>query len=92
MALASALLSKVGHSPTLATILMVEDALAKSGETVSLADLKRKLPRKVMHSTLLQVLDYLQASGKVFIGTKGLTWVFAPRPEIEALKRRGLKL
>ena len=54
--------------------------------------LKRKLPRKVMHQTLLQVLDYLQLSGKIVIGTKGVLWVFAERKEINALIKRGLEV
>ncbi|PIT85376.1 hypothetical protein COU36_03635 [Candidatus Micrarchaeota archaeon CG10_big_fil_rev_8_21_14_0_10_59_7] len=71
---------------------MVEDALRKADEPPTLAELKRILPRKTMHSTLLTILDYLQQSGKILITTKGIVWVFAPRKEIEALKRRGLTL
>jgi len=81
-----------GHWPTLNTVLMVEDALRKADEPPTLAELKRILPRKTMHSTLLTILDYLQQSGKILITTKGIVWVFAPRKEIEALKRRGLTL
>ena len=85
-------LLQVAHSPTLNTVLMVEETLSKAKEPLSLAELKRRLSRQVMHSTLLQVLNYLQESGKIFIGTKGIVWVFAPRPEIEAMKRRGLRI
>ena len=35
-----------GHSPNLQTILMVEETLKKSGELISVAEIKRKLPRK----------------------------------------------
>ena len=73
------------HSPTLNTVMMVEDLLKEAGEILSLAELKRQLPRKVMHQTLLQVLDYLQLSGKIIIGTKGILWVFAERKDIEAM-------
>lgn len=86
------MLERVGHSPTLNTVLMVERVLESAGEPLALAELKRSLPRKVMHSTLLAVLDYLQQSGKILITTKGLVWIFAPRQEIEALKKRGLEL
>jgi hypothetical protein len=88
----SVVVDKVGHSPTLNTVLMVEETLEKAGEPLTLAELKRELPRKVMHSTLTQVLDYLQESGKIIITTKGIVWVFAPRAEIEAMKKRGIEL
>ena len=71
---------KIVHSPTLNTILMVEDVL-KQGELITIADLKRKLPKKVMHQTLIQILDYLQLSGKLIIGTKGVLWIFTYRNE-----------
>jgi len=45
-----------------------------------------------MRPTLMNVLDYLQESGKILITTKGIVWIFAPRPEIEAMKRRGLQV
>lgn len=79
---------RLAHSPNLNTILMVEETL-KDGELVTLADLKRKLPKKVMHQTLLRILDYLQLSGKIVIGTKGVLWVFAERKELDELIKRG---
>lgn len=82
---------KLVHSPTLNTILMVEDVL-KSGELMTLAELKKRLPKKVMHQTLLQILDYLQFSGKIMIGTKGILWVFAERKELNELMKRGTEV
>ena len=83
---------KMGHSPNLGTVLMVEDILKEAKEVVSLAELKRMLPRKVMHQTLLQILDYLQLSGKIIIGTKGILWVFTPRKELDGLIRKGTEI
>lgn len=82
---------RLAHSPNLNTILMVEETL-KNGELVTLADLKRKLPKKVMHQTLLQILDYLQLSGKIVIGTKGILWVFAERKELNELIKKGTEV
>lgn len=82
---------RLAHSPNLNTILMVEGTL-KNGELMTLADLKRKLPKKVMHQTLLQILDYLQLSGKIVIGTKGILWVFAERKELNELIKRGTEV
>ena len=55
---------QVSHSPTLNTVLMVENILKKAGEVITVAELKRKLPKQVMHNTLLQILDYLQIGGR----------------------------
>jgi hypothetical protein len=79
------IVEKVKHSPTLNTVLMIEKTIKDSGETLSVAELKRRLPRKVMHNTLLQVLDYLQLSGKILIGTKGVVWIYTTRKELEKM-------
>lgn len=82
----------LGHSPTLNTIFMVEEILKDNDELLTLAELKRRLPRKVMHNTLLQILDYLQFSGKIIIGTKGILWIFTERKELNELIRRGTEV
>ena len=79
------------HSPTLNTVLMVEETL-KDGGLMTLAELKRRLPRKVMHQTLVQILDYLQFSGKIVIGTKGILWIFTERKDLNELMKRGTEV
>ena len=83
---------QVMHSPRLITVLMVEDVLKNAGGLMTIAELKRRIPRKVMHQTLLQVLDYLQVSGKIVIGTKGVLWVFTERKELDMLIKRGTEI
>ena len=78
--------------PTLSTILMVEDTLKKANELLTIAEIKRKLPKKVMHQTLLQILDYLQVSGKILIGTKGVLWIFAEKKELDKLIQQGTEV
>lgn len=80
------------HSPNLETVLMVEQTLKEAKEVITIAELKRKLPKKVMHNTLLQILDYLQISGKIIIGTKGILWVFTERKELNELIKRGTEV
>ena len=82
----------ISHSPNLNTVLMVEEILKEANEIITIAELKRRLPKKVMHQTLIQILDYLQLSGKIIIGTKGILWVFAERKEIEQLMQKGTEL
>lgn len=80
------------HSPTLDTVLMVEHTLRNAKEVVKVAELKRRLPRKVMHQTLMRILDYLQASGKVLITTKGIVWTYTAKDTMQRLKKGGLEL
>jgi hypothetical protein len=80
------------HSPTLNTVLMVESVLKNAGEMISTAELKRRLPKKIMHQTLLQILDYLQISGKILIGTKGILWIFTPREHLEKMIKVGIEV
>ena len=53
------------------------------------SELKRKLPKKIMHQTLLNVLDYLQISGKIIIGTRGILWIFTERKELNEIIKKG---
>jgi len=80
------------HQPTLGTVLMVEDVLREAGEPLKIAEIKRRLPRQVMHNTLLRILNYLQISGKILVGTKGVLWVFTERKELNALIKKGLEV
>jgi hypothetical protein len=65
------------HYPTLNTILMVEDSLRKSKDkTISIAELKKQLPRQVNHITLMTILEYLEKSKKITVTLNGLAWRF----------------
>ncbi len=85
-------LETAGHSPTLNTVLMVEDTLKEAGEAVTVAELKKRLPKKIMHQTLMTILDYLQLSGKILIGTKGVLWIYTERKELNGLMKKGTEI
>ena len=83
------------QGPTLSTIRMVEQTIrTHENSAVKIAELKRALPKQVnprtgrIH-TLLHILDYLQESGKILIGTKGVVWIYTSRAELERLKKLG---
>ena len=86
------MIERVGHSPTLNTVLMVEETLKDAEQVITLAELKRRLPKKIMHQTLTTILDYLQMSGKIIIGTKGILWVYAEKKELDELIKRGTEI
>lgn len=84
---------KSEHFPTLNTVLMVEDTLKNMDESViSVADLKRKLPRQVNHNTLMVILQYLEESNKIAVTLKGITWIHNTNPKLRKAIAQGLEL
>lgn len=72
------------HSPTLKTIRMVEDVLKKLElYTITFAGLKRKLPKKVNHNTLKEIIRYLDSSNKVIVDVDGITWIHNPSRKLK---------
>ena len=76
---------KIERYPNLSTVLMVEKILIKHrDEPLKISQLKKKLPKKIMHQTLGVILEYLFRSGKIIYGPKGFQWIFS---EPEHLKK-----
>ena len=72
------------RSLTLNTVLMVEETLRKAGEVMIIGKLKRMLPKKVMHQTLMAVIDYLEYSGKIILHDDKVLWAFKPQSKLNA--------
>lgn len=84
---------KLEHSPTLNTVLMVEETLKNMDESViTIAELKRKLPRMVNHNTLRVILEYLEKSNKIVASLKGITWVHNTNPNLRRAITQGLEI
>lgn len=78
------------HFPNLKTVLMVENVLKEVKEPLSKNEIKRRLPSKVMHQTLNIILDYLEESGKVMTGSKGIIWIFNENPRFKKILERSV--
>ncbi len=86
-------LIQLEHTPTLNTVLMVEDVLKNMDESViTIAELKRKLPRQVNHNTLKLILEYLEESNKIVVTMKGITWVHNTNPNLRKAIEKGMEL
>ncbi|VVB81795.1 Uncharacterised protein [uncultured archaeon] len=86
-------LQELKHAPTLNTVLMVENVLKSMDESViSIAELKRRLPKQVNHNTLMVVLEYLEESNKIAVSLKGITWIHNTNPFLKKAVARGLEL
>ena len=83
---------EVIHYPNLKTVLMVEDVLKKANKLMTREDLKDKLPTKIMHQTLNVILKYLEDSGKILDGRKGILWIYNPSPKLDKAIKEGVEL
>lgn len=81
------------HWPTLNTVLMVEETLKNMDESViTIAELKRKLPRQVNHNTLMIILEYLEKSGKILSGIRGISWVYTDSKILREWVKKGTEI
>ncbi len=63
--------------PNLNTVIMVEDFLRKHRDLpLKISEIKKKLPKQVMHQTLIVILEYLWRSGKIVYGPRGIQWIY----------------
>ena len=86
-------MQELEHSPTLNTVIMVENTLKNMDESViTVAELKRRLPRQVNHSTLKIILEYLELSNKIVVTIRGITWIHNPNPNLQKAIAKGLEL
>jgi len=86
-------IAKLEHSPTLNTVLMVENTLKNMDESViTIAELKRKLPKQVNHNTLKIILEYLEESNKIAVTIKGISWIHNPNANLRKAISQGLEL
>ena len=84
---------KLEHSPTLNTVLMVEETMKNMDESIfTVADLKKKLPKQVNHRTLMTILAYLEKSNKIYVSIKGITWIHNTSPRLQKEIYKELKL
>ena len=83
---------KLEHAPTLNTVLMVEDTLKNSNKSVlTIADLKRRLPKQVNHYNLRTILEYLEQSNKIAVSLKGITWIYNSNPNLRDAIKKGVE-
>lgn len=80
----------VQRSPTLNTVLMVEEILKKADGVMTIAELRKKLPKQVMHQTLIAIVDYLDYSGKIVFHDNKVLWTYKPKSRLRM--KKGLRV
>lgn len=72
--------------PRLDTVLMVEQELFTNSEK-TITEIWRALPKKVMWTTFVTILDYLEYSGKIHVEKdKTVTWLWNPKLREKVLR------
>ena len=83
----------VVHYPSLKTVLMVEETLKNMDKSVvTIAQLKKMLPKQVNHNTLKVILTYLEYSNKIAVTLNGITWIHNTNPNLRKAISKGLEL
>ncbi|MCK5039747.1 MAG: hypothetical protein KAR87_02150 [Candidatus Aenigmarchaeota archaeon] len=85
--------AKLQHSPTLNTVIMVENTLKNMSESITtIAQLKTKLPKQINHNTLKIILEYLEESNKIAVSIRGISWIHNTNSNLQNAIKEGLEL
>jgi hypothetical protein len=80
-------------NPTLGTIKMVEEALAKMSDYPTKNKLWRALPRQIQYPSLNVILAYLAESNKIMYDKDGkIIWTFTNSARLKKLKETSKSL
>jgi len=81
------------YSPTLNTVIMVENTLKNMNDSVfKISAIKKKLPKQVNHNTLMHILEYLENSNKIYVGLRGITWIHNTNQKLQEDIKKGTRL
>ena len=79
--------------PNLGTVLMIEHILKSHRDIpMTLAELKKILPKKIMHQTLKIILEYLFKSGKIIYGPRGIQWIYSDPEHLKKMLKDTIEL
>ncbi len=76
------------HYPNLKTVLMVESFIKKQKGLISKNFILNNIKKKIMRQTLNIILEYLELSGKIYIGKRGIEWVFEDSTKMDRMLRK----
>ena len=72
---------------------MVEDFLKVHRDIpLKISEIKKQLPKQVMHETLKIILEYLWRSGKIIYGPKGVQWIYTTPEHLQAMLKDALEV
>jgi len=85
--------NKIKRYPNLNTVLMVENFLKEHrAMPMQISDIKKQLPKQIMHQTLKVILEYLWKSGKIIYGPRGVQWIFSEPEHLKNMLKDSLEV
>ena len=85
--------NKVKRYPNLNTVLMIEDFLKANRDIpIKISELKKRIPKKIMHQTLIVILGYLWRSGKIIYGPRGVQWIYSEPEHLRKMFEDSLEI
>ena len=86
-------IKKILHYPRLDSVLMVEKLLKENRDMpMKVSEIKKNLPKKIMHQTLIIILDYLWRSGKIIYGPKGVQWIYTESEHLRKMLQNTIEV
>ena len=80
------------HSPTLESVLMVEQTIKDSDNDLGKYQVWKRLPKKMMYQTFQTIIDYLEDSGKILIDKdRKIVWTYNPQL-MDRIRKEGVTL
>jgi len=73
-------------------MLMVEKVLRNADIMITREELKRRLPKEIMHQTLNIILGYMEERGLIVDSHKGILWIYNPSPKLKRAIERGREI
>ena len=84
---------KIRRYPNLNTVIMVEDFLKENQDMpIKISELKKRLPKQIMHQTLKIILEYLFKSGKIIYGPRGVQWIYSEPEHLKKMMDNALEI
>ncbi len=85
--------SMIKRYPKLNTVFMVEDFLKTHRDMpLKISEIKKLLPKQIMHQTLKLILEYLWRSGKIIYGPKGIQWIYSEPEHLRKMLENTLEV
>ena len=79
--------------PNLNTVLMVEDFLKEHRDLpMKISEIRKQLPKQIMHQTLQVILEYLWKSGKIIYGPRGVQWIYSEPQHLRNMLEDALEI
>ena len=70
---------------------MVEEVLKNANTVLRRNEIMRRVKNKPQRQTLNTVLEYLEESGKIVEGSKGILWTYNPSKKLAELRKDALR-